>query len=1786
MKRNYTGKLIVFFAAAFSLCACHKEEDFPLLEEGILPMVFQGEVRSYDEDTKAGEALAFNNGATLYVRLENGASVVLGTAVYRSETEAWTFTYNGSIAGWDEVHAKCYYIPSFRTSSRTELSLDYNYPFYSDEAASMLVETGKVTLSAHLTPKTGRLSLGKGLPAGVNKNVKLLSGLSYYTGFKLNDYTLTTAGDTEIPFAATSSNYFYGFFSNQDDPSILLQYGLYQYSRSFGADTPVLKAGHSGYLTVPSSYSHEGWTFENEIEPDTDEITVNGVSFKMVTIPGGSFSMGMENVTTPVHEVTLDEFQLGETEVTQELWEAVMGNNPSSFYGQANLPVETVSYWEIQLFLFRLRGLTGLSFRLPTEAEWEYAARESMGSPLMYSGSDVLPDVGWYGGNSDDATHPVKQKGANGLGLYDMSGNVWEVVSDWYSGYSSEPQNNPRGYAYSGNGPVRRGGSYRSESTDPCSVAARTNWGGYTDGSADMGFRLALGGPRYEPEMVDLGLPSGLKWASFNLGATRPTEMGNYFAWGETEPKTSYNWSNYAFIQSGQSDEWHIGKYTIEDGYSNDGSWYDDGVFVGDGRRVLDMEDDAARTLWGDEWRIPTPTDWQELRDNCDISWVYASNETDGISSLIVTSRENGNSIYLPAVGYFNTNGLVNANSYTYYYQTNTIGYRSSYSTAAYMGNTYLEISNSYERYRGYNIRPVSGDGNNYAIEVSANEEEGISFGIVATNNTAYRTFTVQNTGALPFPMKATVEGTGFTISPSGDINIPVGMTQEYTVSFTPSSGDEYYGFITLSSTKLPQDKQFFLEGTGNVVSSTEYTVNGITFKMVSIPGGTFQMGKENYATPNHQVTLVHQVTLDSYMLGETEVTQELWQAVMGNNPSYRQGARYPVENVNWLDAKTFIGKLNILTGMNFHLPTEAEWEYAAREAGSDYYRFSGSNTLSEVGWHGGNSDDATHPVKQKKANALGLYDMSGNVWEWCQDCYYDYADAAQANPVGYAWGSPLTRGGAYTDDEFSVYDRHTDSATDRYSNHGFRLALGGGSCHEPEMVDLGLPSGLKWASFNIGAARPAEFGYYFAWGETELKDNYEWSSYLFEQPGYDSWYQINKYTFEDGNGGGIWYDNGVFIGDNLTVLEMEDDAANILWQDGWRIPSIIDWQELIENCSVSWVYDYDVEGGPGMVFTGPNGNRIFLPASGYRSDVGFSNLGSWSYYQSSSVGSNNSYFTGLNIGDPWANLDSGLSRYQGFPIRPVNGSGNNYGLELSTSEIHFANAPVGEASEMVFQVKNTGYLPLTITVNCDNSAFASSESSFTLGGKQNKNITVSFTPTDASSYSGSINVSAGELGSAQTVSLSGTGINIVYETFSAGGVEFKMVSVPGGTFDMGMDAGRQVTLDNYYIGQTEVTQELWTAVMGSNPSSHTGLANLPIENISWFNAKVFIERLSDLTGEHFRLPTEAEWEYAARGGSYASYDTYSGGNDLDAIAWNSNNSAGTTHPVKTKAPNYLGIYDMSGNVWEWCEGFYGELPDNGTVNPRGWPYNESKYPNYRGGSFQSTTECSVINRSSSDYEAESTSNNVGLRIALGGPSYSPEAIDLGLPSGVKWSSFNIGACAPEEIGGFYAWGETVQKTTYEWSNYSYLQPGYTDVDHLTKYSEFDSKTVLEAEDDVATTRWGAGWRIPTTEEWIELVSNTTTTPEQLNGVKGLRLTSSINGNSLFLPTCGYFTNRWCKTNVWDYGYSFGHEFLYPSSSLYIYGMTDAIMYRSDDYHIAWGGFDRYIGVQVRPVHD
>ena len=255
-----------------------------------------------------------------------------------------------------------------------------------------------------------------------------------------------------------------------------------------------------------------------------------------------------------------------------------------------------------------------------------------------------------------------------------------------------------------------------------------------------------------------------------------------------------------------------------------------------------------------------------------------------------------------------------------------------------------------------------------------------------------------------------------------------------------------------------------FLSVNGQQTRKISVQACGISFNMIYVPAGTFTMGAttdEDYDErehPSHKVTITK-----GYYIGETEVTQALWEAVMENNPSDNVGKNNPVDNVSWEDCQAFISILNFITGKHFRLPTEAEWEFAAKGGNnSKGYIYSGSNHLDEVAWYSVNSGDKihkdqsilfnreeynsrTHEVKLKKPNELGIYDMSGNVCEWCEDGYAEYTSNHQYDPKGISTNNnKVKKGGDYADRSRNCrithrYGIESDFCVD---SDGFRLVL------------------------------------------------------------------------------------------------------------------------------------------------------------------------------------------------------------------------------------------------------------------------------------------------------------------------------------------------------------------------------------------------------------------------------------------------------------------------------------------------------------------------------------------------------------------------------------------------------------------------------------------------------------------------------------------------------------------------------------------------------------------------
>lgn len=266
-------------------------------------------------------------------------------------------------------------------------------------------------------------------------------------------------------------------------------------------------------------------------------------------------------------------------------------------------------------------------------------------------------------------------------------------------------------------------------------------------------------------------------------------------------------------------------------------------------------------------------------------------------------------------------------------------------------------------------------------------------------------------------------------------------------------------------NTKNEPINGFDINWTGNLGKTEKDAVREMIANMVKVESGTFYMGAQSDSTvyqnyDENATSLespVHEVTLSEYYINKYEVTQSLWEAIMGETPNKEKdmqwekefglGDKYPAYRISFKEVETFIGKLNEYTGLNFALPTEAQWEYAARGGKDVNYEliYSGSNVVEDVACIDSNSEKSSE-VGTKAANALGLYDMSGNVWEMCQDWYYDYTSAAATNPVGeeYNEGYKVFRGGSwYTNAQTArVTARSKQGIHYRDYSTGFRLVI------------------------------------------------------------------------------------------------------------------------------------------------------------------------------------------------------------------------------------------------------------------------------------------------------------------------------------------------------------------------------------------------------------------------------------------------------------------------------------------------------------------------------------------------------------------------------------------------------------------------------------------------------------------------------------------------------------------------------------------------------------------------
>ena len=780
-----------------------------------------------------------------------------------------------------------------------------------------------------------------------------------------------------------------------------------------------------------------------------------------------------------------------------------------------------------------------------------------------------------------------------------------------------------------------------------------------------------------------------------------------------------------------------------------------------------------------------------------------------------------------------------------------------------------------------------------------------------------------------------------------------------------------------------------------------------------------------------------------------------------------------------------------------------------------------------------------------------------------------------------------------------------------------------------PSLIDLGLPSGVLWGSCNVGASHPWEYGDYFAWGETSPKTSYAWNGYLYWA---GSGNRVKKYVL-DADFGTV---------DNLSTLDENDDVASTSLGEKFRMPTSQDFSELLRYGRWTWtqmegVWGYEVK-------STINGKTIFLPAAGLMNGTNLASSGRFGYYWSASLnGKMSNEGVNLTFGSTEYSI-SGMTRYFGCPVRPV--FGDRYEGIIVTSIIldpTVLELAVGQTATVACNVYPVNATNPKVTWTSSNPKVASVSSDGVIKGVSVGEATITATTVQGGlSASCEVFVVKGGGGGGggtmpDEVDLglpSGTiwgscnlGASHPWDTgdYYAWGETAPKSSYNYDNYKYYTKSGSYWNLSKYYENDNlrilEATDDAATVKLKGNWRIPT--ASEFEELIQYCDTKegtlegvkgcYFYSR--KYSGRYIFLPVAGE-KYGNNSmwtdlGCYSSSVVnnfeygrqcflYFGNNEL-AVDYHSHDAgfriAGLTiRPVKAQRKSYVKVTGVDSfksvtlKVGESMTLYSSDVIKPATATYKGvnWVSSDYKtvdYSNYSGAYTVITGKAvgkATITATTIDGGYEATCSVTVVNGSGGGTG--PQAVDLGLPSGTKWASYNLGAQSPEEEGSSFAWGEISTKTDFTKENYRFYDAAQPDV--YKKYNKSDRKTLLDYSDDAARAIWGGDWRMPTKDEWKELFDNCTTKTNgtgDFDGGTGLVLTSKINGNSIFILYNYYRTS--VKTEILD---GDGYAPYGPTGHYYGYGnpYCEKIVDPTINYY--GGNFtdnpERYEGWPIRPV--
>ena len=687
------------------------------------------------------------------------------------------------------------------------------------------------------------------------------------------------------------------------------------------------------------------------------------------------------------------------------------------------------------------------------------------------------------------------------------------------------------------------------------------------------------------PEYVDLGL--SVKWATFNVGAN----YGDWFAWGETESKMSYSESNYSYT---------------------------------DNPTTLPLSADAARVNWGGNWRMPTDVEWTELREQCTWTWTTQN----GVNGYKVTSKKNGNSIFLPAAGHSRYDCPDDFTGIDGYYWSSSLDTDGPFYAWSVTFNSSGVYRGGLNRYYGYSVRPVYCD----PVEI-----ESILPTVTTTAATQVTETTAVTGGNVTSDGNASVTERGVVYSLSAkpsisDLSSTIVRSGSGTGAFTCNlsnlqAGTTYYvrAYAVIDKGTAYGDEVSFT--TALPISLASVTTSSVT----NITETTAKAGGTVIADGNATVTErgVCISTISNPTIANSKVTAGSGiGSFTCNLTGLQANTTYYVRAYAINSKGTSYGtEVSFTTNKSVVLPTVTtstvtQITQTTAVAGGNVTS-DGNGTITERGVCVATvSNPTTSNAKVTAGSGTGSY--ACNLTGLQENTTY-YVRAYAVNSKGTAYGEEIS---------FTTKSPSYSDPTGTANGHGY--------------VDLGLS--VKWATMNVGASKPEDYGDYFAWGEVETKTTYNWNTYKWCV---DSHNNINKYNNESSYG----------IVDNKTILEPSDDAATVNWGAGtggtWRMPTNAEVTELREQCTWTWTTQNGVYG---RKVTGPSGNSIFLPATGCYYDNSNENAGNEGYYWSCSLNLENADCAyNLHFNEYDGEGFKNFRRDYGHAIRPV------YGLPVVT---------------------------------------------------------------------------------------------------------------------------------------------------------------------------------------------------------------------------------------------------------------------------------------------------------------------------------------------------------------------------------------------------------------------------------------------------------------------------------------------------------------------------------------